>query len=174
MSDPEFNEEHIPLAFLITFRPYGTWLHGDERGSVDKFNNQYGTARIAANENWQLYNVRLLKQPPVKLDAARRESIKAAIRETCMIRNWLLHALNIRTNHVHSVVSAGCHPTRILNAFKANATRKMREAGCWNSTESPWALKGSKRYLWNERNVVDAIDYVLFGQGDDLPNFDDK
>jgi REP element-mobilizing transposase RayT len=172
MSDDEFNEEHIPIAYLITFRPYGTWLHGDERGSVDKFNNQYGTPRITANQNWQRHNERSLKQPPVHLDAARRESTKAAIRETCMIRSWLLHAVNIRTNHVHSVVSAGCSPKRILSAFKANATRKMRESGCWNNSNSPWALKGSKRYLWTERNVVDAIDYVLYGQGDELPSFD--
>jgi hypothetical protein len=33
----------IPLAYFFTFRAYGTWLHGDERGSVDRFHNQYGT-----------------------------------------------------------------------------------------------------------------------------------
>ena len=60
----------------------------------------------------------------------------------------------------------------LLNAFKANATRKMRENGCWTSESSPWADKGSKRYLWNEASVARAIEYVLFGQGDDLPDFD--
>jgi len=174
MSHREFNEEHIPLAYLITFRPFGTWLHGDERGTVDRFNNQYGTPRIVPNENWLRHNTRSLNRPPVLLDAARRDSIKAAINETCTIRNWLLHAINVRTNHVHSVVSAGCQPKGILNAFKANATRKMREAGCWSSSESPWALKGSKRYLWSEGSVGAAIEYVLFGQGDDLPSFDDE
>jgi len=69
MSDEAFNEEHIPLAYLITFRPYGTWLHGDERGSVDKFNNQHGTPRIAATENWLRHNTRSLKQRPVQLGA---------------------------------------------------------------------------------------------------------
>jgi len=29
----EFNEEHVPQGYLITFRCYGTWLHGDGRGS---------------------------------------------------------------------------------------------------------------------------------------------
>jgi hypothetical protein len=38
---------------------------------------------------------------------------------------------------------------------------------------SPWADKGSKRKLWNERSVARAIDYVLYGQGDELPDFDD-
>jgi hypothetical protein len=36
-----WNDTDIPLAHLITFRSYGTWLHGDKRGSVDRFHNQY-------------------------------------------------------------------------------------------------------------------------------------
>jgi hypothetical protein len=32
----EFRTEDIPLAYLISFRAYGTWLHGDRRGSVDR------------------------------------------------------------------------------------------------------------------------------------------
>ena len=61
----------------------------------------------------------------------------------------------------------------MLNAFKANATRRLREDGLWQHAFSPWADKGSKRKLWNERSVARAIDYVLNGQGDDLPDFDD-
>jgi len=34
---------------------------------------------------------------------------------------------------------------------------------------SPWADKGSKRYLWNEESIARAVDYVINGQGDDLP-----
>ena len=62
---------------------------------------------------------------------------------------------------------------RALTAFKANATRQMREDGCWRRDSSPWAEKGSNRYLWNERSVAQAIDYVLYGQGDEPPDFDD-
>jgi hypothetical protein len=39
----EFRTEDIPLAYLISFRAYGTWLHGDRRGSVGHFHNRYGT-----------------------------------------------------------------------------------------------------------------------------------
>ena len=93
--------------------------------------------------------------------------------ETCAIRNWHLHAINVRTNHAHAVIAAGGKkPEIVLNALKANATRQMRENGLWNYDYSPWAEKGSKRRLWNERSVANAIDYVLIGQGDDLPNFD--
>jgi REP element-mobilizing transposase RayT len=85
-----------------------------------------------------------------------------------------LYAINVRTNHVHLVVSIGeKKPEVALNAFKANATREMRERGCWNRSRSPWADKGSKRRLWNEKSLARAIDYVLNGQGDDWPDFDE-
>ena len=67
------------------------------------------------------------------------------------------------------MVSALCDPELVLNALKANATRKMREAGCWQSGKTPWVLRGSKRYLWTEKDIYEAIDYVLYGQGEPLP-----
>jgi REP element-mobilizing transposase RayT len=80
----------------------------------------------------------------------------------------------VRTNHVHIVVTApNKKPEIVLNAFKANGTRQLREDGLWPHPFSPWADKGSKRRLWNERSVARAIDYVVDGQGDDLIDFDD-
>ncbi|HYX30190.1 MAG TPA: transposase [Pyrinomonadaceae bacterium] len=115
----------------------------------------------------------LRKSRPVLLNAAQRAVVERAIRETCAHRKWWLYACNVRTNHVHSVVSIGAKkPELALNAFKANATRQMREDGHWEAEHSPWVDRGSKRYLWNERSLAMAIDYVLNGQGDDLPDFD--
>ncbi len=165
----EFTESNIPLAYLITFRAYGTWLHGDSRGSVDRFHNKYGTPLIVPNRRWVQYNERALKRPPSKLTARRRAAIDAAIRETCKIRKWNLWALNTRTNHVHTVVSANCDPEIVLNAFKANATRKMREAGCWQSGKTPWVRKGSKKWLWTQEALIGAIVYVEYEQREPLP-----
>jgi REP element-mobilizing transposase RayT len=158
---PESQDEVFPLGYLITFRTYGTWLHGDERGSIDRFHNRFGMPRIPQNKQWKKYNRSLLSQPPVvKLSRRQRKTVEEAIRETCKIRKWEFWVTNIRTNHVHTVVSAPCKPEKILSAFKANATRKLREAGCWNSSRSPWVEKGSKKYLWTEPDVINAIVYV--------------
>jgi len=168
-----WNDTDIPLAFLITFRSYGTWLHGDERGSVSRFRNQYKLPRLPPEKKWVQTNTQRLHQEVVLLDAAQRCCVEVAARETCEIRGWHLYAINVRTNHVHSVVSIGeKKPEIALNAFKANATRKMRYSGYWQSELSPWADKGSKRYLWNEQSIARAVDYVINGQGDDLPHFD--
>ena len=49
-----------PMGYLITFNTYGTWLHGDARGSVDRHGkNIPGTPVIPANQ--KLLNVQKTK-----------------------------------------------------------------------------------------------------------------
>jgi len=168
-----WNYTDIPLGYLISFRTYGTWLHGDKRGSIDRFHNHYRSPYLGPNDNWHKYNTQLLNAKPVLLNSMQRKSVEEAIRETCEIRRWSLHAVNVRTNHVHTVVTASRIPELVLNAFKANATRRLREDGLCVRAFSPWADKGSNRRLWNQQSLLRAIDYVLYGQGDDLREFDD-
>src|ERR1044071_9334203 len=96
-----WNNTDTPLAYFISFRSYGTWLHGDERGSIDRFNNRYGDPYLPENQLWQRHNRKQLKKDPVILGAKERRSVERAIRETCSIRKWHLQAFNVRTNHVH-------------------------------------------------------------------------
>jgi hypothetical protein len=207
----------IPLAYLISFRCYGTWLHGDDRGSIDRLRNQYSSRYIPTNGRWHSYNVRHLKHFPVNLDVAQCNSVEGAIRESCKFRNWTLRAVNVRSNHVHVVVSttsaeasvpsavtdgSSCEPPptvaaglvcaprsvpsavadgsvgsttppeRVLNAFKANATRQMRQDGSWPHEHSPWSDGGSRRYIWTELGLERAMDYVLNSQGGPIPELD--
>ncbi len=168
-----WNDTDTPLAYFISFRTYGTWLHGDHRGSIDRFHNRYRSPYLPSNERWHRYNQQQLKAQPLILEARQRKSVEAAIRETCKIRKWSLLALNVRTNHVHTVVTAHRASELVLTAFKANATRELRQVGFWTHEFSPWARKGSRRKLWNEKSIARAIEYVLYGQGDVLPSFDD-
>ncbi len=58
---------------------------------------------------------------------------------------------------------------KLLIAFKASATRKLRAAGCWRSSKTPWVERGSKRYLWTESDVINAVVYVEYDdQGESL------
>lgn len=168
-----WNDTDEPIAFFITFRTYGTWLHGDQRGSVNRHRNLYGTSKIRPEPKWLEINSNRLSAKPVILNARQRACVKKAITETCRIRSWNILALNIRTNHIHIVVTAlGKPPGTVLNAFKANSTRLMRERKAWTEKRSPWSDKGSTRYLWNEKSVILARNYVELGQGDDLPEFE--
>ena len=84
-----------------------------------------------------------------------------------------MHITNVRTNHIHSVITAACGPSRVLNAVKSNATRELRETGQWLRSDSPWADRGSKRYLWTDEHLMKAIEYVELDQGDKFPVLDD-
>jgi REP element-mobilizing transposase RayT len=163
-SDFEFN--NIPQAYLITFRGYGTWLHGDKRGSVDRTHNRFGSPRLMPNERRRQLNLERLKHKPVRLAEPQRLLVEGAIGEICKKRHWDLWVVNARTNHIHAVVTAPCKPEPVLTALKAKATRKLREAGYCRNGESPWAKRGSKRYLWTEQDVIDAVVYVQYDQGE--------
>jgi REP element-mobilizing transposase RayT len=170
--DSEFNESGIPLAYFISFRCYGTWLHGDERCSVDRFHNVYKSPTLPPDEKIRNEMLLKMKREPVQLNAKRRGAVERGVRETCDKRGWVLRAINVRTNHVHTVVAANRKPELIMNAFKANATIKMIAATVWQRGIKPWSRHGSTRWLWTEANVAHAIDYVINGQGDELPDFD--
>jgi hypothetical protein len=43
-----WNNTDTPLAYLFTFRCHGTWLHGDERGAVDRFHNHFRPLGVTA------------------------------------------------------------------------------------------------------------------------------
>jgi hypothetical protein len=122
----DFQDCSSPVGYLITFRCYGTWLHGDERGSVDRHHSAYGTPGLQPSALRRKHDRDLLKQPTVTLHSRQRSVIESAIRETCTIRQWQLWTVNVRTNHVHVVVSANKKPVAVLSALKANATRAMR------------------------------------------------
>jgi REP element-mobilizing transposase RayT len=170
----DFDDNGFPLAYLITFRCYGTWLHGDPRGSTDRKHNVYKTLRIAQNPRLQEADRKQMKSPPETMDARRRAVVESAMREVCRQRRYVLRAINVRTNHVHSVVSANQKPEPILNAFKAYSSRALRKAGLIPETGKPWARHGSTIYLWKESDVAKGVEYVLLGQGGDLLRPDDE
>ena len=168
-----WNDTDFPLGYLITFRCYGTWLHGDERGSTDRFHNRYKSPHLPQSDRRRALSEQKLKSASVVLNSRQRQSVERAIREVCVHRNWHLYVVNVRTNHVHLVTSIGkAEPGRAFNAFKAYATRQLRQDSLWCELHSPWADKGSIKHLWNEQSLFLAIDYVMNGQGGDLPNFD--
>jgi len=134
----DFDDNEFPLAYLITLRTYGTWLHGDERGSMDRKNNVYGTSKIARNPGFQSSDAKQLKHPPVTLNARQRQVVEDAIREVCEHRPYVLRAINARTNHVHTVVTAMRDPEPVLDAFKAYATRKLRTTRVLSANVKPW------------------------------------
>lgn len=158
-----------PAGYFITFTTYGERLHGDERGSVERLRAaRAGIRDLPPDPDRQRRERHGLLSKPVSLDRERREAVADAVRGVCLHNEWHLHALNIRTNHVHIVVSGPGPPERMKNALKSWATRRLREAHLVGAQQKVWTRHGSTTYLWAERDILTAATYVLEGQGPDL------
>jgi adenine-specific DNA methylase/REP element-mobilizing transposase RayT len=165
-------ERAVPLAYLITFTCYGTWLHGKDPVSVDRDHNVPRTPFVAPHHQREESERHRMDQPPYELDAPRRQVVLNAIREVAECRGWELYAAHVRTTHVHVVVSSTEPPERIMNDFKAYASRGLNKAGFENSERKRWTRHGSNPYLWQPRDVEAAVHYVLHEQGEPMAVFD--
>lgn len=162
-----YEENAFPIAYLLTFRTFGTWPHGDDRGSIQRSRDpKFGTIKIEKNVPLEERMISTMKQSPVALNDVQRKLVGEAIVEVCSYRNYLLRALNVRSNHVHAVVSKSIRPEKIVNDLKAYATRRLRTENEIPASIKVWSRGASTRYLWKPRHVEGAIDYVLYSQGD--------
>src|SRR4030095_712846 len=162
-----YEQNEFPLAYLITFRTYGTWLHGDERWAVRR-NRKSRTETKMVPPNVPLEE-RMKEEfgiPPFVLSMEQRQAVEEAIREVCRIRGYVLRGVNVRTNHVHSVISVQAKPERVADSLKAYSTRWLRELGLIEPGTKVWSRGRSRRYPWKPRHVDAAVDYVLYGQGE--------
>jgi REP element-mobilizing transposase RayT len=150
-----------PLAYLLTWTTYGTWLPGDQRGWVDR-QRQNGIGPILPPEPAREAFARdRMKEPPFILDAKCRQVISEVIYQTCDIRGWFLHALAVQSNHVHVVISAAdIAPKQIIGASKANGSRVLKEKYSEHNRKHWWTRGGSTRYLNSKESVNHAIAYV--------------
>ncbi|HEY3816503.1 MAG TPA: hypothetical protein VGL81_04995 [Polyangiaceae bacterium] len=156
----------LPAAYLLTFRTYGSWLHGDARGSVHHREASYGAPLLRPSPRWEAAERARLRGPAVLLSRPARDIVEQVIADVCAHRGWMLRAANARTNHVHAVVSAAREPEAILVTVKAWATRRLVEAGRVQRGTHVWSRHGSTIYLWDERSVESAAWYVLYEQGE--------
>ena len=160
-----FEQNPFPLAYLLTFRTFGTWLHGDERWSINR--NTQGAFRshiIPPNEPLRDAMEEKMTQPPRLLDWDQRKCVQRAITEVCEHRGYDLRAANVRINHAHTVISACIKPEKVVNDLKAYATRALRREFLVCPTDKVWSRGASTRYLWKPNHVDGAVDYVLYCQ----------
>jgi REP element-mobilizing transposase RayT len=151
------------LAYFITFTTYGTWLHGDPRGSFAR--RVPRTRWIAPSRSVNQAAARRMKQDAFMLDAPAAAVVDTAIRHVCTHRGYALIALNVRSNHVHVVVTALRDPDFVANSFKSWATRRLVEGGHVPRERRVWTRRQSTIWLWTENSVRDAGVYVAERQG---------
>ena len=162
------------IAYFITFSTYGTWLHGDDRGSVDRKTNIAGEPLLPANAKLHRSREALMTEAEYRMEAVERETVLAAIRQHAEFRGWSLIAVHVRTNHVHIVVAGDAKPERMMTEFKAYASRALNRMNPREADRKRWTRHGSTRWLNTEESVRRAIEYTVAEQGEPMAVYQAK
>jgi hypothetical protein len=133
-----------PLAWYLTWTTYGTWLHGDSRGSY------LGHRPIPPNPELEADMRASLAGDPVYLTDAQRTIVHDALLAECPVEGWIVHAINVRTNHVHIVVSANRDGDKVRSRLKAIASDALSTAAGLPMAGSD----GRRRWRTEKGNVV--------------------
>lgn len=154
------------LAYFLTWSTHAHRLHGDPAGSVDLEHNDPNTPMLRPNPRRVEAEHARLARPPFVLSPKARAIVHEVIIDHALRRGWVLHAVNVRTNHVHLVVDCrGTHtPELAMQQFKMWGTRRLIDAGLASSQTYVWADHGSTRYLNDAAGLISAIEYVLHRQ----------
>ena len=143
------------LRYFITFGCYGSRLHGDESGSVDRFHNLVGSRVLESDPQRVSVERQSMPQTPYHLDPDSRAALLRALRQHC----------------AHVIVEAEARPERVMNEFKSYASRELNRLGRDEPDRRRWARHGSTRWLWKDRDVEQAIRYVIGAQGEPMALF---
>jgi len=99
-----------------------------------------------------------MTQPPVVLTAEHRAIVEKQIREVIAYRGWMLHAINVRTNHIHLVVTANRDPETVMEQLKAWCSRRLSEY--LGRKQKWWTEHGSTKWINDDEYLNNAIHYV--------------
>jgi len=114
-----------PIAYFITFSTYGTWLHGDERGSVDKGHNRVGSDFIDPNMHLVRKQYASLKNEQFEMNKEERSVVLNAIIEVCKVRRWVGYAVHVRRNHIHAVIGGAAEPEKMMHELCYEGYQKV-------------------------------------------------
>ena len=172
-----------PLADLLTWPTYGTWLPGDERGWVE-YRHGWQLADPARQREAQAR----LTEDACLLDQDQRRLVELTIADHCRVRGWTLHTVNCRSNHVHVIVAGDREPKEIQEQFQAWCTRRLkalqqerrRPLSAQDSSAAAirqkwWAERGSALSVNNEEGLEAVIHDVREAQDHaDQPQPDER
>ena len=154
---------------FITISTYGTRLHGDERGSVNRRGTTLRAHFVAPNQKLERIKRAQMNQPPMVFDTPQRTCVHHALESFCAYKQWLVLALHVRTNHIHALIYGKTHSQRIVQGIKAAATRALREAGLIDEARKVWTEGASITTCETDEDIATIRDYIKNRQGNPLP-----
>jgi len=100
----------IVLAFHITWGTYGTRLHGDPRGTVDRTHNEFGTPVLGYDQHRWEREKENLNFDPVILTREQMIFIEQSIPKICQRGGWDYITCAVGPDHVHTILKSKVDP----------------------------------------------------------------
>jgi REP element-mobilizing transposase RayT len=149
-----------PLAYHITFGTYGTRLHGDARGTVDRTMNQPGDPIIGSDPALWKHEHNRMNFPPVELDAEKMSYAQSLVPAICERGKWKYHTCAAGPDHVHIVLTTKSDGQAVRKWVKRWLGEGMSlrwplpEGATW------WAEGGSVKWIWKQDYFENVYGYV--------------
>ena len=149
-----------PMAYHITFGTYGTRLHGDSRGTVDRRMNRLGDPVIGSDPSWWRQERERLRFPPVVLNCEQMRHAEVSLPQICRRGNWNYHTCAAGPDHVHVVLTSEAEGEAVRKWLKRwlgealTANWPLSQGATW------WAEGGSVKWVWTEDYFDDVYRYV--------------
>ena len=151
------------LALHITWGTYGTRLHGDPRGTVDRQHNRYGDPVLGFDEHRWEREKSLLKFDPITFTRPQMILVESLLPRICERGGWTHRTGACGPDHVHEILTSRHDPETIRRLFKrwlgqdlSRQLHPLPEGATW------WAECGSIRRIFEEDGpyLKNALGYV--------------
>ena len=140
------------IGYMLTWRTYGTWLQGDERGYVKD------GEILKPNPKLEKSNLSSLKQQIITLDPQRKITVQNAIVEEAKRIDHKIYAIAVCSNHVHIVAENNHTPiNQAVKRYKNVATAALKRTGL---NAKLWTKGFDKRFCFTEKELKQKIEYV--------------
>ena len=152
-------DSNDPITLFITWTTYGSWMPGDSRGWRHwKKGAQQPQPRLEA------WCKNQMKEKAVFLDEDHRKIVDDVIYKHSSIRGWKLHAVSVRSNHAHVVVTVipkignqkfreADGIKRVRDELKANGTRVLRRCNKPITNEKVWTKGGDIEFIDTDEDL---------------------
>ncbi|MGH7177142.1 MAG: hypothetical protein ACREJC_07175, partial [Tepidisphaeraceae bacterium] len=154
---------------------YGTRLHGDPRGTVDRKHNEFGSPILGYDQHRWEREKSLLKFPPVVLTREEMLIVESIIPWICERGSWKYITCAAGPDHVHVIVRSPRDPETIRRLMKRwlgqELSKRLNKEPNRPQSGTPepdrpqsgttwWAECGSIKWIDNERYLKNATEYV--------------
>ncbi len=149
-----------PLAYFITIGTYGTRLHGDPRGTVDRENHTPGDPFLAADPARSSFDAGSMSSAPTRLDSAQQELVESIVPQLADELGWTCHVVSAAPNHVHALISAEPHGHVVRRLLKRRLSQALSDRWPVRPAATWWAEGGSVKWIWNPASLRAACEYI--------------